>query len=129
MKVNNLYITKQKRGELRNNVLMPEKILWRWIKKEQLGYKFRRQHGISKYVVDFYCVPLRLVVEIDGQVHDEIMEQDRRREEYLKSLGLAIKRYTAREINNNLEWVLADLKDCCDKIFQQRTANPCSPPW
>ncbi len=109
---------------LRNNLLMPEKIIWRWIRKEQLGYKFRRQHGISKYIVDFYCPVLRLVVEIDGRIHDEVANHDTIRENYLKNIGLAIKRYTAKEVNDNLEWILSDLKECCDNLFRQRTANP-----
>lgn len=92
MKINNLNITKDKRAELRNNVLMPEKILWKWIRNKQLGHKFRRQHGIGKYVVDFYSPSLRLVVEIDGSVHDEIMDKDKAREDYFKSIGLKIKR-------------------------------------
>ena len=126
MKINNLYITKEKRQQLRNDVLMPEKIIWKWIRKEQLGYKFRRQHGIGKYIVDFYCPELKLIVEIDGQVHDEIMDRDKIREEFFKSLGFNLKRYTAREVNNNLEWVLIDLKDFCDTRLSETANHPAS---
>lgn len=97
---------------------MPERILWKHIRNKQLGYKFRRQHGISKYVVDFYCSPIHLVVEVDGMVHGEetVAERDIIRENFFKNLGLHIKRYMAKDINSNLELVLNDLKDQCDKL-------------
>ena len=109
---------------MRNNVLMPEKILWKWIRNKQLGCKFRRQHSISKYIVDFYCPTLHLIIEIDGRIHDEVVSHDIVRENYLKSIGLTIKRYAAKEVNDNLEWVLTDLKECCDNLSRQRTATP-----
>ena len=107
---------------------VPEKILWKWIRNEQFGFKFRRQHGIRKYVADFYCAELKLVVEIDGRIHGEevVAEKDKCRDEVMLKLGLNIKRYTATDINNNLEWVLDDLKKYCDDLASapQRTANP-----
>lgn len=124
MKINNLYVTKDKRNELRNNVLMPEKILWKWIRNKQLDHKFRRQHGISRYIVDFYCPELKLIIEVDGRIHDKILERDKIREKYFKSIGLIIKRYTAKEVGENLEWVLSDLKNCCKMIRQVKDGKP-----
>ncbi len=71
VKIFNLHEIKGKRQDLRNCMTMPEKILWKWIRNEQLGYKFRRQHSIGKYIADFYCSELQLVVEVDGQIHGE----------------------------------------------------------
>jgi very-short-patch-repair endonuclease len=57
------------RKELRNEPTRAEYLLWQALKGSALGYKFRRQHGIGKYVVDFYCPSKRLVVEVDGDTH------------------------------------------------------------
>ncbi len=111
---------------------VPEKILWKWIKNEQLGYKFRRQHGIKQFIADFYCPMLSLVIEIDGRIHGEepIATKDKYRDNVMVGLGLIVKRYTATEINNNLDWVLSDLKNCCSELASapQRKANPTYPP-
>lgn len=126
MKIYNLYVTKNLRRDLRANVFMPERILWKHIRNQQLGYKFRRQHGIGKYVVDFYCAFLRLVVEIDGWVHGEesVARRDQIREHFLTSLGLHVKRYTAVQINSDLEWVLENLKNYCDELSGQLGRQP-----
>ena len=56
---------------LRNHSTVPEKLLWEKLKgKQLLGFKFRRQHGIGNYIVDFYCPKLKLGIEIDGVSHD-----------------------------------------------------------
>jgi len=75
------------------------------------GLKFRRQHGIGHYIVDFYCPEKRLVVEVDGDVHayGEQIIRDKEREDYLKALGLQIIRYRNWDILTNLEGVVEDL--------------------
>ncbi len=127
-KTNNLTVQKYRRQDLRNNMSVPEKILWKWIKNEQLVYKFRRQHGIGKFVADFYCPELKLVIEIDGRIHGEelVVKKDKYRDEVMEKLGLHIKRYTATDVNNNFEWVLDDLRKCCTELASapQRKANP-----
>jgi very-short-patch-repair endonuclease len=67
--VHNLKINKKKRQYLRNNATKAEKILWQKLKNSRLGYKFRRQHSIKEYITDFYCPKLKLIIEIDGDVH------------------------------------------------------------
>ncbi len=128
VKIYNLRVIKDKRQDLRNNMSVPEKILWKWIRNEQLGFKFRRQHGIGKYVTDFFCPALKLDVEVDGQVHGEkiIASKDKHRDDFMKSIGIKVKRYTAKEINDNVEWVLDEIKKCCDELAsgKQKTANP-----
>ena len=91
-------------------------ILWRKIRNSQLGVKFRRQHGIGKYIVDFYCAEMKLIIEIDGDIHfyDKNIFRDKKREAYLKNLGLKIKRYTNLDISYNIENVLADLRQYLD---------------
>ncbi|MFH2018681.1 MAG: DUF559 domain-containing protein [bacterium] len=126
MKIYNVKKNKIIRQNLRNNVLMPERILWKYLKNKQFGFKFRRQHGIGKYVVDFYCPELKLIVEVDGRVHDEIIEKDIVRKNYFVAIRLFVKVYTARQVNKELDFVLNDLWDFCDKW--QTTPNPTSPP-
>ncbi|MEK7625434.1 MAG: endonuclease domain-containing protein [Patescibacteria group bacterium] len=127
-KINNLRELKNRRQELRNNMTVPEKILWKWIRNEQLGHKFRRQHGIGKFAADFYCPELKLVIEVDGRIHGEaaVAEKDKNRDEVMLKSGLKIKRFTANDVNNNLEWVLEDLRKCCGECASapQRKANP-----
>jgi very-short-patch-repair endonuclease len=74
--------------ELRKNATGPERALWGLLRDRRLcGAKFRRQHAVGPYVVDFYCPVRRLVVEIDGRSHDDRGEADRRRQEYLESVA------------------------------------------
>lgn len=131
MKLSNVHITKDKRQELRANVLMPERMLWKWIKGKQNGYKFRRQHGIGKYIVDFYCPELKLIVEIDGSVHGEetVLQKDSERQKYLESWGYTVKRYTAQAVSSDLDNVLADLKFLCGELSSQKTATPPNLPF
>ena len=79
------------RKYLRNNSTKSEKILWNELKNSSfLGLKFRRQHGIGNYIVDFYCREKNLVIELDGEVHDleEAKENDKDRTDFLVSNGL-----------------------------------------
>lgn len=89
-------------------------MFWKAIKGDKLGYRFRRQHGIGDYIVDFYCSILKLVIEIDGITHDdiEIYKNDLKRQKYLESIGLKVVRYTSsqilwhlREVYEHLQWV------------------------
>ena len=79
--------TKEYRKQLRGNMPFAERLLWSRIKSKQLdNLKFRRQYGIGKYIVDFYCVEKRLVIELDGNSHYEnesSREQDEKRDDYL----------------------------------------------
>ena len=95
--------------ELRKNQTTAEKIFWEVVRgKRFLGLKFRRQHQIGNYIVDFYCHSEKLVIELDGEIHNEPQqkERDRQRDEYLKSLGHRVLRFTNQQIFNDLETVL-----------------------
>lgn len=100
------------RRRLRSNQTPAEQLLWSKLRRHQIhGLKFRRQHGIGSYIVDFFCPERSLVIEIDGDVHATETQQtkDRLREDYLKSLSLQILRYTNDEVIKNLDGVLEDL--------------------
>jgi len=96
------------RVKLRRNMPEPERRLWRHIKGRQLGVKFRRQHGIGIFIVDFYCSEKHLVIELDGASHftEEAQLYDRDRSEYLQDIGLEVVRFTNEQIMNELDSVL-----------------------
>ena len=97
---------------LRSNMTGPEAQLWSRLRARQLqGLKFRRQHGIGPYIVDFYCPEQSLVIEVDGDSHADANQilKDRQREQYLQSLGLRVIRYINDDILKNLDGVLEDL--------------------
>ena len=98
--------------ELRGNMTIAELKLWAEIKGEQLnGVKFRRQHPIPPYIVDFYAPQLKLVVEVDGDTHDEQKEYDASRDDLLKNRGYEILRFTNEAIHQDLEGVLEILRN------------------
>ena len=98
--------------KLRNNVTPTEMILWGRLKEHFPKLKFRRQHPVSLYIVDIYCHAEKLVIEIDGSIHDleEIKIKDEIRQKDLEALGLRVIRFTTNEILNNLESVLETIE-------------------
>ncbi|MGE5357300.1 MAG: endonuclease domain-containing protein [Deltaproteobacteria bacterium] len=107
----------QRAEVLRKKVTEAEKILWEVLKTKKLnGYKFRRQHPILKFILDFYCHESKLGIEIDGQVHNSKEQRfyDEDRTDILKEYGIKIIRFHNNEIIENLEVVklkiLSELK-------------------
>lgn len=98
---------------------LPEIILWTRLKGRQLGgYKFRRQHGVKNFIMDFYFPELKLAIEIDGDSHctDDAMFYDQERQEIIQSYGIQFLRFTNKEICNNLEGVIETIGDRIKKI-------------
>ncbi len=90
--------------DLRKNLTPAETRFWKIVRNRNLlGLKFRRQHPIGNFIVDFYCDELKLVIEIDGDIHDivEIAEYDKKREKYLKELDLKIERFKNEDVFTN----------------------------
>mgnify|MGYP005846655177 CR=1 FL=1 len=85
---------------LRHNMTKPELRLWKYLKTKPMGFKFRRQHPIAGYILDFYCHQLRISIEVDGDYHlkNEQRKKDRERTEYLKSVGITEYRFKNEEI-------------------------------
>ena len=102
------------RQELRNDATPAEQLLWQYLKSKQLdGYKFRRQHGIGPYILDFYCSPARLGIELDGNVHDDVIvqENDLTREGYLKEIAnIRVLRFENEEVCSNIEAVVEEIR-------------------
>ena len=105
---------------LRNRQTVAENRIWKAVlrKRQCLGYRFQRQRVIGKYIVDFFCFELKLIIEIDGDIHDlpEVKNKDLVREEYLKNLGCSIIRFTNSEVLNNLVSVIKDLEISLQKF-------------
>ena len=99
---------KTTRKELRKNITEPEKLLWQRIRNKSLGTKFRRQHGIGRYIVDFYCQEYALIIELDGDSHftEEAQSYDQQRDLFMKNLGIETLRFTNQNVMKNIEGVL-----------------------
>jgi len=102
---------KEKARELRKAENLAEVLLWNELKqKKMLGLDFTRQQIIGDYIVGFYCSKLNLVIEIDGQSHDEKVEYDKKRDEDLRALGLTVLHFQDEDIKKNLSGVVEAIK-------------------
>lgn len=108
----NISSLRDRRRELRRDQTPQEKILWHYIRKDQLGARFRRQFGIGGYILDFYCPKNRLAIEVDGEVHNalEAKEYDRIRDKFTGGANIRVLRFTNSQIQNSLELVLQTIK-------------------
>lgn len=107
-------VTYHRAGDLRARLPPPEARLWRFLKNGQLAsLKFRRQRPQGPYILDFYCVSARLAVEIDGASHDhpDQVAHDQRRTAWLASQGIAVIRFQALAVRDNLDEVLAAIRE------------------
>lgn len=111
--------------ELRKNQTEDEKLLWLHIKSNQLGVRFKRQHPIWMYIADFYCHELKLVIELDGPIHLQkaVMENDKIREEDLKSFGIRVIRFTNRELRNEINITIDKIKEVIKEIKENGRQN------
>jgi very-short-patch-repair endonuclease len=89
-----------------------ELMLWGYIRRCQMGFRFFRQYGVGPYSLDFYCPALRLAIEIDGDSHfmEGAAERDQRRDRYMANFGIRTIRFTNDEIYCDLYRVLKKLK-------------------
>lgn len=102
---------KDARKNLVDNPTKAEEILWKHLKSCKTGYKIRRQHVIDKYVVDFVCLSHKLVIEIDGPIHLQQIEQDQLRTYDLNDKGYSVIRFTNQEVYENAELVVDKIKE------------------
>ena len=96
---------------LRKNLTPAEAKLWSALKNKQLeGLKFRCQHPVGNFILDFYCPSRKLVVEVDGKIHNDRIDRDRDRTSKLEEYGYTIVRFSNEEVLDNLPLVLAEIK-------------------
>jgi len=92
--------------ELRKNETEAEKSIWSKLNKNQvIGLQFRRQHPINIFIADFYCPRLKLVIEVDGSIHEitEYQDHDIGRSEFMNDYGITVIRFTNKQILNDLD--------------------------
>ena len=100
------------RKELRNHATSAEATLWKMLKNSQVGgYKFRRQHGIGPYIMDFYCPLLKLCIELDGAVHLEPMAdvRDETRTLFLQQQGITVIRFPNEVVWKNPNAIIEEI--------------------
>jgi acetylglutamate kinase len=116
----------QKAEELRNNMTLAEEILWKEIHINQWKAKFRRQHPIAIYIVDFYCHSLKLVIELDGGIHDtdEAKRNDEIREKHLRELGLRVVRFKNEEVYREMDKVLNTISSIINETTSSLLNTP-----
>jgi len=97
-------------GDLRRNMTNAEKMLWERLRNRQVdGFRFRRQHPIRDFVVDFFCYEAMLAIEVDGSVHLDLTqaEKDEERTYVLSQLGIRVIRVTNQEVESDIESVIS----------------------
>jgi very-short-patch-repair endonuclease len=108
---------------LRENMTICEKLLWEKLNRKQVsGLRFRRQHPIDFFIVDFYCHEARLVVEIDGEIHKKQKEYDDGRSAEMERYFIKIIRFKNSEVENSIEDVINIITNEVNKRIK-------SPPW
>ena len=122
--LNTLKIMQERRRDLRKNMTPAEAALWKKLQRQQLGERFLRQYSIGYYVVDFYCPKYKLAIELDGEVHfsEERQEYDKKRTEFLNSVGVNVIRFENCQVFKSTEWLLERIKEKFK--LQQTTLNP-----
>ncbi len=112
-KLSNLPHLKKYRKELRNNLTPAEAALWTCLRNGNLkGRKFRRQHSVANYILDFYCSSEKLAIELDGIRHfgGITRHRDRERVLFLKELGIKVLRFENKYVFEDLIWVIDVIK-------------------
>ena len=112
---------KQRAKELRLEQTPAEKKLWRILHDRRLGdYKFRRQHPIGRFIVDFYCAEAGLIIEIDGDSHADQVDYDLERTKWLQDRDYHVIRFTNRDVKQNLGGVAEKILELCDQLKETR---------
>ena len=99
---------------LRKNSTLGEILLWQKLRAGSvMNYTFNRQKPLNRYIVDFYCKPLNLVIEIDGYYHyeQEQMIMDKERQRVLEEMGLSFLRFSELQVRKDMDWVLKEIKN------------------
>jgi very-short-patch-repair endonuclease len=112
--------------DLRKNETEAEKILWQKLRNRKCeGLKFRRQHPVKEFILDFYCHEYLLGIEVDGSIHkiEEVAEYDINRQAEIENLGITVLRITNEEILNDKAIVLAKIKSTIEELHILQTQN------
>ncbi len=109
--------------ELRAKQTPAETTFWELVRNRRfMGLKFRRQHQIGDYIPDFYCQDCKLVVELDGKIHEKLQEKDKKRDAWLQSLGLTVLRFRNEELMQDTESVFNAIAEAVPLMQQKHEA-------
>ena len=102
----------ERRRGLRKEQTKSEEILWWYLRDRKMGVKFKRQHSVGGYIPDFYCAEKKIIIELDGEIHNtkEAREYDSIRDKYFTELGYKVLRFLNSEVESNTEKVLEKIK-------------------
>ena len=96
--------------DLRHKMTEAEMVLWNRLSKNQLGVRFKAQHPIDIFIADFYCHKFKLVIEVDGEIHEKNQEYDAGRTAEIEKWGITVIRFTNDEILNCIDTVVEEIK-------------------
>jgi very-short-patch-repair endonuclease len=102
---------------LRKDASISERVLWMWLRKERTGFRFRRQHPVDKFTLDFYCAEALLNVELDGEQHAETRDRDAERDSVLRNIGLEIIRIPTLDLfekSQKLDYWIRIIVQACE---------------
>jgi len=110
---------------MRHTATDAENLMWQLLRaKRFMNLKFRRQHVVKPYIVDFYCHEIDLVIELEGSQHgmDDAIEYDTERTKFLEALGLTVVRYCNHDVLRRADVVLEDLWNVCFELKSKSTS-------
>jgi very-short-patch-repair endonuclease len=110
--------------ELRKSETEAEKILWSKLNRNQiLGLQFRRQHPINIFIADFYCARIKLIIEVDGSIHEivENKEYDLSRAQILNDFGITLIRFTNEQIFEDIDSAVEQIKTIAQSLLRQNS--------
>ena len=110
-------VIRQQARTLRQALTDAEQRLWQRLRDRRLaGLKFRRQHPVGSFIVDFYCAQYRLIVEVDGPIHQQQQEHDQLRAQELTRRGYRVMRFTNQQVLDHLEALCTEIVRICHEI-------------
>jgi len=110
--------------ELRNKMTPAELFLWEALRKNKLGVRFKPQHPLDRYIADFYCHKVKLVIEVDGETHDKQLDYDIGRSHELENYGIKVIRFTNQHVINNRDEVITIIKKIDGRCNSGATPYP-----
>jgi len=113
---------------LRNNSTPGEILLWKKLRAgSMMNYTFNRQKPLHRYIVDFYCKPLNLVIEIDGSYHNEPQQKikDKKRQQLLEEMGLNFLRFSEQQVRKDMDLVIKTIENYIIAHKQRHSSSTC----
>ncbi len=110
--------------EQRMHLTESEKILWFYLQNKKLdGFRFRCQHPVYRYILDFYCHEVQLAIEVDGRIHHQQKDYDEYRDTFLKNIGITTIRFDAEDVINNTSHIVNEILKTILSIKNQKSPS------